>query len=77
MSVQAQLDDLFNSFSVKKEYQGKLDELRNSFDENHVEVFLEKLETIEDIDELLEVSDDSIEQSNQFIDFVSELIIKK
>ena len=77
MNAQTQLEVIFDSLNISDEHQEKINDLKNSFDENHVEVFLEKLETIEDIDELLEVSDASIEQSNQFIDFVSELIIKK
>lgn len=77
MLDQAQLDSLFNSFNVSAEYQYKLDELRNSFDENHVEIFLEKLEAFENIDELLADSSIPSEHSNQFIDFVSELIVSK
>ncbi len=77
MPDQAQLDNLFNAFKVSAEYQYKLDELRNSFDENHVEIFLEKLEAFDNIDELLAESFIPSEHSNQFIDFVSELIVSK
>ncbi len=77
MSAQAQLDYLFNTLNVSEEHQNKLDELRSSFDEDHVEVFLEKLEAIDNIDEILEISDEDNERSNQFIDFISSLIISK
>jgi len=77
MSTQSQLETIFDSLNVSDEHMQKLNELKNSFNEDHVEIFLEKLETIDNIDELLECSDDSQERSNQFIDFVSELIISK
>lgn len=77
MSAQSQLEELFSSLNVGEEKQKIIDELKNSFDENHVEAFFEKLETIEDIDDLLESSEQSPERSDQFIDFISQLIINK
>ena len=77
MNAQTQLDVIFDSLNVSDEHLDKINDLKNSFDENHVEVFLEKLEAIDDIDELLESSEESHNCTNQFIDFVSELIISK
>lgn len=75
MTTQAQLNSLFESLTIRDEHRDKLNELKQSFDENHVEEFLHTLETIDNIDEIFQESEDSSEQSNQFIDFVSELII--
>ena len=76
ISAQSQLEDLFNSLDVNDTNKNKINELKDCFDEDHVEVFLEKLESIDDLDALMQTTDDtSIDPSDQFIDFVSELII--
>ena len=77
MNAQTQLEVIFDSLNISDEHQEKINDLKNSFDENHVEIFLEKLEAIENIDELLESSKESHDSTNKFIDFVSELIISK
>ena len=76
MSAQAQLDEIFNSFNIKSADQKKIDDLRECFDEDHVEVFLEKLNTVSVIDSYMD-SHPPAEVSDQFIDFISELILKK
>ncbi len=77
MNTLSQLEQLLSSLKISSENQKIVDDLKNSFDENHVELFLEKLDTIEDIDKLFDASDESHDGSEQFIDFVSELIINK
>jgi len=68
---------LFDSIHVNQDNSEKISELKNCFSENHIEEFLEKLNEIDDIDDLLMSSEDSPEVTNQFLDFVSELIINK
>ncbi len=77
MSTQSEFNALFNAIHVSKENLPKINELKECFDENHIEEFLEKLNQIDNIDELLESSDESPENTNLFLDFVSGLIINK
>ncbi len=76
MSAQAQLDQIFSSINIKSADKEKINDLRECFDEDHVDVFLEKLDSMSDIDSFL---NDEIpeEESNQLIDFISDLILKK
>ncbi len=76
MSAQAQLDQIFSSINIKSADKAKINDLRECFDEDHVDVFLEKLDSMSDIDSFL---NDEIpeEESNQLIDFISDLILKK
>lgn len=76
MSAQAQLDQIFSSINIKSANKEKINDLRECFDEDHVDVFLEKLDSMSDIDSFL---NDEIpeEESNQLIDFISDLILKK
>ena len=76
MSAQAQLDQIFSTINIKSANKEKINDLRECFDEDHVDVFLEKLDSMSDIDSFL---NDEIpeEESNQLIDFISDLILKK
>ena len=76
MSAQAQLDQIFSSINIESADKEKINDLRECFDEDHVDVFLEKLDSMSDIDSFL---NDEIpeEESNQLIDFISDLILKK
>lgn len=77
MSTKSQFNALLNSVQVTQDNSDKINELKNCFNEDHIEDFLEKLNEIDDIDDLLECSETSPELTNQFLDFISELIINK
>lgn len=77
MSSLSEFNALVSSINVSEENLQKINELKNCFDENHIEDFLEKLNQIDNIDELLESSENSPENTNLFLDFVSDLIINK
>ena len=77
MSAQIQLEVLLNTLIESGADQNKISELKESFNENQVEVFLEKLSAFDDLDNLINDSAESSDQSNQLIDLVSELIISK
>ncbi len=76
MSAQLQIDEVFNSLEIKKTDQEKIDELKERYDEDHIDVFLEKLESMSIIDVYID-NEKHNDNSNQFIDFISELILKK
>ena len=77
MSAKAQLDDIFNSFITEGVNEDAIKELKSSFNEDHVEVFLEKLESMDNIDRLISTNDtfESENKTNQFIDFISRLVL--
>lgn len=75
MSLQTELAVLMNTLVENGTDQQKVTELQQSFDDQQVEVFLEKLAGFEDLDTLINDSPEHSDQSNQFIDFVSDLII--
>jgi len=75
MSAQAKIDTLMNTLVESGADKNKVNELKESFDENQVELFLEKLSAFDDLDSLLNNSEESSDQSNHLIDLVSELII--
>lgn len=74
MSAEAQLNELVNTLIESGVNQEKISELQECFNEQQVEIFLEKLATIEGLDALIDETSDS---SDQLIDIVSELIISK
>ena len=76
MSAQAKLDEIFSALDIKSVDKEKIMDLRECFDENHVDVFLEKLDSMREIDSLME-NEIPEQESNQLIDFISELILKK
>lgn len=77
MSTQSEFNELLSSISVSQENSQKISELRNCFNESHIEEFLEKLNEIDNIDDLLDSSQQAEGVTDQFIDFVSELIINQ
>lgn len=77
MSAQSQLESLFDSLNISDEHQQQVEELKSSYNDDCVETFLEKLNAMDNIDELIDSSENSQEKSDQFIDLVSELIINK
>lgn len=76
MSAQAQLDEIFSTLKIKSVDEEKINDLRECFDEDHVDVFLEKLDAMTDNDNFLN-NEIPEEESNQLIDFISDLILKK
>ncbi len=76
MSAQAKLDEIFSALDIKSVDKDKIMDLRECFDENHVDVFLEKLDSMSEIDNLMD-NEIPEQESNQLIDFISELILKK
>jgi hypothetical protein len=77
MAAQAQLEVLMNALVKNGVDQNKISELKECFNANQVELFLEKLSTFDDLDDLINDATESTDQSNQLIDLVSELIINK
>jgi len=77
MSAQAQLEVLISTLVDSGVDQSKVSELKESFNDNQVEFFLEKLSAFDDLDSLINDTQESSDQSNQLIDLVSELIINK
>ena len=77
MSAQAQLEVLISTLVDSGVDQNKVSELKESFNDNQVEFFLEKLSAFDDLDSLINDTQESSDQSNQLIDLVSELIINK
>jgi hypothetical protein len=77
MSAQAQLEVLISTLVNSGVDQNKVSELKESFNDNQVEFFLEKLSAFDDLDSLINDTQESSDQSNQLIDLVSELIINK
>lgn len=77
MSTQSEFNELLSSISVSQKNSHKINELRNCFNESHIEEFLEKLNEIDNIDDLLDSSQQAEGVTDQFIDFVSELIINQ
>ena len=75
MNAQAQLEVLMNTLVSNGVDQHKVSVLKEVYDENQVELFLEKLSAFDDLDSLINNSSDASDQSNQLIDLVSELII--
>ena len=76
MSAQAQLEEIFSALNICSADKEKINDLRECFDEDHVDVFLEKLDSMADIDSFLNESIPE-KESNQLIDFISELILQK
>jgi|TARA_B110000240_G_C13178781_1_gene316833 hypothetical protein len=77
MSAQVQIELLMNTLVVSGADKEKVSELKESFDENQVEIFLEKLSAFDGLDSLINDSEESTDQSNQLIDMLSELIINE
>jgi hypothetical protein len=77
MSAQVQIELLMNTLVVSGADKKKVSELKESFDENQVEIFLEKLSAFDGLDSLINDSEESTDQSNQLIDMLSELIINE
>ena len=78
MNAQKQLNHLLDSLQASDEDIDKFAELKACFDENHIENFLEKLESMSALDEYISghVSQQASSKSDEFIDFISTLIIK-
>ncbi|MDW3096134.1 MAG: hypothetical protein R8G33_10715 [Gammaproteobacteria bacterium] len=77
MSAQAHLNTLVNTLIKNGVDQEKISVLRDSFNDEHVEVFLENLAAFEDLNALIDDTSDCSNQSNLLIDTVSELISSK
>lgn len=79
MNAQEQLNNLFDSFQVTQEDAKKFAELKACFDENQIENFLDKLGSVQELDQYLDSSTDKDQQnhSDSFIDFISWLIIEE
>ena len=76
MSAQAQLEEIFSALNNCSADKEKIKDLRECFDEDHVDVFLEKLDSMTDIDSFINEGIPE-KESNQLIDFISELILQK
>ena len=76
MSAQAQLEEIFSALNICSADKEKINDLRECFDEDHVNVFLEKLDSMTDIDSFINEGIPE-KESNQLIDFISELILQK
>ena len=76
MSAQAQLEEIFSALNICSADKEKINDLRECFDEDHVDVFLEKLDSMADIDSFINEGIPE-KESNQLIDFISELILQK
>lgn len=77
MSAQAQLKELVNTLMESGVNQERINELQESFNDQQIEVFLEKLSTFEDLDILIDDTSGGPDKSNQLIDIVSDLIINQ
>ena len=79
MNAQEQLNNLFDSFQINEEDAKKFAELIACFDENQIESFLDKLVSMQELDQYLDSSADQDKQnhSDSFIDFISSLIIEE
>ena len=76
MSAQAQLEEIFSALNNCSADKEKINDLRECFDEDHVDVFLERLDSMADIDSFINEGIPE-KESNQLIDFISELILQK
>tara|TARA_R110002096_G_scaffold41901_6_gene112997 strand:- start:1663 stop:1896 length:234 start_codon:yes stop_codon:yes gene_type:complete len=77
MSAQSQLEVLVTTLIESGADHDRITSLQDSFNDQQVEVFLEKLSTLESLDALIDSPSNNPDQSNQLIDIVSELIISK
>jgi hypothetical protein len=77
MSAPAPLEVLMNTLVESGVDQNKVSELKESFNENQIELFLEKLSAFDELDSLIDDTTEPSEQSNQLIDLVCDLIISK